>query len=331
MPITADFSRPQRTVDASGRPVSTETNQAAPMKTVDSVGRDWKAAEPSAEADTEKSAETNAEAITANEGEKAPSAADVRKEWLEAQRARRRASEAEKKAKSGLERAEAIEKARALAENGEDPTALLKAAGLDPLKFYRDMTTYALSDKGKAEETDPVKRELNEQKQRLDKYSKDLEEQAKKIQDREETAAHNKVIQEHVIPLLRDNSEQYETLLMQYGTNAAVEVYQTVWQIYQETGKARSFKEVADEMEAYWEETLHKGFENALKLKKFRSKYPLAQEAEAPASDSGPEVTKRPSVTLSNKRSAPLPVSPVKRSYQTRDERVAEILKRHGG
>lgn len=335
MPIQVDHSRPVRTVDVKGRVLSTDTREAAPVKPVDSIGRDIKAdaasaAQQAAAANPSIASEKPKEASGEPAGEEGkPTDADIRKAYLDAQKARRKAQDMEKKARDGLTRAEAFEKARAMAESGEDPTAILKAAGIDTVKYYQDLTKYALSDKAKEVE-DPVKKELREQREKIDKYAKDVEEQAKRLQEKEDLQVHNSVIAQKVIPLFRDNPDKYEMLLGHYGENAPVEVYKTVWDIFQETGKARSFHEVADEMEAYWEENAGKGLEVLAKMKKFQNRF--TQNGSGPSQHQDQAETPKRSVTLSNKPSVPAvspssPPAPPRRGL-TRDERVAEILKR---
>jgi hypothetical protein len=320
-----------RTVDVKGNVIGLDTNGSAPLKTIDSVGR---AVQAEAKSVAEQAASTNPElpkevTDAKPEGEDKPTEAKIRKLYLDAQKAERRAIEREKRAQEGLTRAEAFERDKALAESGEDPTAILKAAGLDEVKFYQNMTQYALSEKARKPE-DPVQKELREHKERLDKYSKDLEIQAKTIQDKEDLASHNRVIADKVIPMLNEAPDKYEALLAEYGSNAAVEVYRTVWDIYQQTGKARTFAEVADEMESYWTEKISEGISSAAKLKKFQNRF--AQNDTGRRDSTERVETPRRSVTLSNKPSAPAPDVPAipRKRYQTRDERVAEILKKFG-
>ena len=333
MPTQVDHSRPVRTVDERGSVISTDTSRAAPMKSVDSVGRAYQAdaADVAKQAAAANPETAKGDALGAGEKPKEgvehkPTEAEVRKEWLQAQKAKRKAAEFLKMAQAKLSHAEEYEKAKAKVESGEDPTALVSFAKLDPIKHYQDWTAHALKQPPPTE--DPVQKELREHRERLDKYQKDLEVQARTIQEKEDLAAHNQVIQEKVIPLIRDNPDKYEALTTEYGPNAPVEVYKTVWEIYQQTGKARSFQEVADEMEAYWTETIGKGLEAAAKLKKFQNRF--AQGVQEPRQTSDPIETPRRSVTLSNKPFAPArsESEPARKRVQTRDERVAEILKR---
>jgi hypothetical protein len=332
MPTQSDASRPIRTVDSSGKTISTDTNSAAAIKTVDSIGRiiDDSPSPVDAPASSQQ-AQDNA-LLDATGGltpeVKATPDAEARKLFLDAQKAKRRADEMEKKAAGSLAKAEAFEKAISLAQSGEDPTAVLTAAGLDPIKFYQNMTQYALSDKGKPE--DPVQKELREHRERLDKYSKDLEQQANTIKEKEEMAAHNQVIASSVIPMLNANPEKYETLLMEYGPNAAVEVYKTVYEIYQQTGKARKFDEVADEMEKYWSDKVEAGLNNALKLKKFHNRFSQSDTETSRNKQMDHQETTNRSPTLSNKHNTTPVKSNAASKVLTREERVAEILKRHG-
>jgi hypothetical protein len=321
-----------RTVDTSGNTISTSTNGAAPVRSVDTVGR-------AVQEDAAKVAEQAAggkfpngeapkegEAATPDAEEKPPTGDATRRVWLEAQKSRRRAQEMEKKASENLKRSEAFAKVRELAASGEDPVAILREAGLDEADYYQKLTQFALSDKAKKPE-DPVQKELREHKERLDKYAKDLEVQTKTLEDEKSLAQHNRAISEHVIPLLQANPDRFEALFAEYGQNAAVEVYRTVWEIYQRTGKARKFDEVADEMEAYWSETIDKGIQAASKLKKFQNRF--AQSGDGPGQHLD-RIENRRSVTLSNKPSAaPSPqVQPAPSRKLTWDERTAEILKR---
>lgn len=317
-----NHANPVRTVDAQGNQISLDTKEAAPIKTVDSIGRSIDHTD--APRDSQE-AQAIQELEKAEEVPKNPDA-EARKLFLQAQKAKRRADESEKKASASLAKAEAFERAISLAQSGEDPTAVLTAAGLDPIKFYQNMTTYALSDKNKTE--DPVKKELREHKERLDKYAADLEVQANTIKSKEEAAAHNQVITQTVIPMLQANADKYETLLMEYGANTAIEVYKTVWEIYQSTGKARKFEEVADEMEKYWSDKVEAGIINASKMKKFQNRFSQSNsETSRNASQDHQDIPTR-SPTLSNKQVS----QPLKKSshYQTRDERVAEIMKKFG-
>jgi hypothetical protein len=338
MPVGADASRPVRTVDTNGNTISTDTGKAAPIKTVDTAGRTVQAeaakvAEKAAVAsgkDVLNSPATEGEKPAEKaEGEKdkTPSQAELRKQWLDVQRLKRSLAEKEKRAGENLTRAEAFAQAKALAESGEDPTAILKAAGIDEAAYYQKLTQYALSDKARKPE-DPVQKELREHRERLDKYAKDLEVQARTLEEQRALEQHNQAIKDHVIPLLQTNQDRYESLFAEYGPNAAVEVYKTVWEIYQQTGKARKFEEVADEMEAYWTEQVDKGIQAASKLKKFQNRFAQSDSGQGQHVDRSEP---RRSVTLSN-RAAPAvpPESRPSDSYRglTKEERVAAILKK---
>lgn len=257
--------------------------------------------------------------------------AEARKLFLQAQKAERKAKEMEKKAAAGLQKAQAIETAIKMTKEGEDPTALLTAVGIDPVKFYQDMTTFALSDKA-PKVIDPVQKELQDHRDRLDKYAKDLEVQANTLKEKEELSQHNANITAQVVPLLTSNPDRYESLLLEYGSNAAVEIYKAVWDRYQQTGEVVSFEQAANKMEEYWSNQIESGIVAASKMKKFAARF--AQQA-APRETKVDQETPNRSFTLSNKNtSTPAPVaSTTKRrsDFETEDEYVKYVVKKHGG
>ena len=334
MPMQADITRPIRTLDTNGKIIATETEgKAAEIKTVDKQGRQFdpidvsKIDNPLGEIKNETVASATATEQKTDEVKNTDG--EARKLFLQAQKAERKAKEMEKKAKEGLAKAEAIEAAIKLTESGSDPTALLKAAGVDPIKFYKDMTTYALSDKGKPE--DPVQKELREHKERLDKYAKDLEVQASTIKQKEDIAMHNQAISTQVIPFLQQNADKYEALIMEYGANAAVKVYEAVWEKYQADGTVISFKDAADFMENYWSEQIESGIKNASKMKKYQKLFAQQQDAATQEKPNVQQETPNRTVTLSNKQSATTvsPSRPVFNRQQTREERIAEIVAKY--
>ena len=214
MPIQVDSAKPVREVDTSNKPISINTNKAPAVKTVDTNNRLFSSNDASQvmnEAMKETPADKAAEVVN-KQDIPANSEAEARKLFLDAQKAERRAKEMEKKAKEGLTKAQAFEKAVSLTKTGGDPGAVLTAAGIDPIKFYQDMTAQVLKE--------PVKKEtaqektLREHEERLNEYAKNLEVQANTFKEREELAQHNAAIVKHVIPLIQNNPERYETLLL---------------------------------------------------------------------------------------------------------------------
>lgn len=323
MPLQADTSQ-IKTVDTNNK-IILDSSRSAPeaVREVDLSGRTIESI-PENKVQEIKAPEEKVE-VPKNPDQEA------RKLYLQAEKAKRKAAENLKKSEDSLKKAEAFEKAISLAQSGEDPTAVLLAAELDPVKFYRDMTAFALSDKAKKPE-DPVQKELREHKERLDKYAKDLEVQATTIKQKEDLAAHNEVIKSAVIPLLNENPQKYETILLEYGANAAVEVYKAVWEIYQETGKARKFSEVADEMEKYWSDKVESGLNSASKLERFKNRFAQQTHSEPLRNPFNEQKdTSNRSPTLSNKQS----IAPIKqnatKTFKSRDERMEEILKKFGG
>lgn len=349
-PIQVDHARPVRTVDTRGNIVGTDTNRAAPMKAVDSVGR---AVQQDAARVAEKAAEAafpgntnagNEGASNENAGNKSSdndngkesaekTGADIRKEWLSIQKLKRSLAEKEKKAAESAARAEAFEKVRTAAESGEDPVAILKAAGLDPVKYYQHLTKYALSDKGReAAAEDPVQKQLREHKERISQYEKDVQQLRDEAKNREDLAAKNQVIQDKIIPFLKTNEGSYDCLFAEYGANTAIEVFKTWYELYEKEGTPRDLKAVADEMNEYWKETIGKGLEAAAKLPSFANRF--AQAVGATSQTSNATETRSRSVTLSNRPSqaALVPSSPaVRKPHETWEERAARITAQHGG
>ena len=308
---------PETTVDASGKEIVGNSIPKVDPRGLFITDADLKTAqEPVPTEEAVKEAET-----------KVSTEAEARKLFLQAQKAERRAKEMEKKASDSLKRADAFEKAKALAASGEDPFELLKAAGLDPVKFYKDMTTFAL----KPEQTpeDPTAKQLREHKEQLEAYKKQNEDLANSIKDKEELQQHNKNIQDQVIPILSANPDNYECLLTQYGANAAVEVYKQVWELYQQKNEVISFEEAANQLEKYWSDQIESGLNAALKMKKFANR---AQSMQTTSDKPEQKETPNRSFTLSNKQT----VSASSKSnsqydrYRSGDERAAEILRKLG-
>lgn len=353
MPLAVDSSKPIRTITPDGQAL-TGTTQG--RKVVDNAGRPIapKAATPESTTEAQKALQTDIKAEAQKAGEpaaetKEPSTteakpaegkedekiteAKIRREYLEAQKIKREAQDMQKKAKANLQKAQAFEHAKTMLENGEDPATVLANAGIDPIKFYQNMTKFATSEKGKQVEADPVKRELNEHKARLDKYAKDLEDQAKTLREKEDTAIHNSIIQENVIPLLKDNSDKYEILLLHYGNQAAVEVYKNVWAFYQETGQAKSFAEAADEMEKFWSDQIGTNLEKALSTKRFKERFSTqaALGTSENNTEQNTETPKNSSITLSNSNSNHIASSSANGKYRyngmTPEEKKAAVLK----
>lgn len=308
MPIqTTDQSRAPITINSDGQQVNVPS-----VKTVDADGRLITANQPQQETQSNISEQSNSETTSQTQPEAKPknTEAETRKLFLQAQKADRRAKEMEKKAADNLQRAEAFDKAKSLAESGEDPTAVLIAAGLNPAKFFKDLGEWALSDKNIVE--DPTQKALREHEERLNKYAKDLEVQATTIKQKEEMAQHNTVIARDVIPLLQNNPERYETLLLEYGQNAATEVYKTLWERYQQLGHTNddagvplTFERVADTLEEYWFNKIETGYNAASKLKKFRNKFIQQDSEQRQQSSNDQEETPSRSFTLSNQHITP--------------------------
>jgi hypothetical protein len=187
------------------------------------------------------------------------------------------------------------------------------------------MSTHALKEPAKKET--PEQKMLREHQERLDEYAKTLEVTANTIKEKEELAAHNKNITEQVIPLLQQNPDRYESLLIEYGANAATEVYKAVWQRYQETGEIVSFQQAADRMEEYWAGQIESGLNAASKMKKFGNRFAAPEQTRQKQVQSETPRT----FTLSNNQStntAPAPGGKNKPpAHLTWEERAQWIIK----
>ena len=322
MPIQTDQSPVLKeiTVDANGREIMDNSIDKVDARGLHISEEELQQAQNPVT--TETTTEEKKEEVPKN------SEAEARKLFLSAQKAERKAKEMEKKAKAGLEKSEALEKALEMTKSGQDPTALLKAVGLDPIKFYQDMTTHALKAEEKPE--DPVQKELREHKERLDKYAADLEVQAKTVQEKEELAEHNRIITSTVAPLLMNNAEKYEALLTEYGNQAAAQVYTEVWTHYQKTGEMVPFEKAADVLEQFWSEKIESGINAASKFKKFANRF--AQPQQTPRQSTEQPETPKSSFTLSNKQTISASSSPPRQydRYLSADERAAEVLRKLG-
>lgn len=320
-------------VDASNRPIM--DSEPSTIK-LDASNRIWQEPkeEPQPDIDAALSSETKAE----------DKDAAARKIYIEAQKAQRKADAATKKAKSSLSKADAFDKAVSLAQSGEDPTAILSAAGIDPIKFYRDLTTFALKTPEKT--LSPDEQRIKDKEDKLDNYLKELEEKESKLENERFNQAHSLNIKNQVVPILEANPDKYESLLAQYGNNAAIEIYQAVLDRYKLDETVVPFQEAADQIEKYWSDLHEQGINNASKMKKFKDRF--KQEGQSSTSHSEQynteqsehtkslSETSRPSrsQTLTNKQTQQTqPQNPYRNPYKglRGDEKAAAVLRKLGG
>ena len=316
----------ETTVDASGKEL---ISTAIPL--IDPHGRFVNADDLKHKPEDIKEAEVAGKEAEKKEKTSNPEA-EARKLFLQAQKAQRSAIEMEKKAKAGLAKATAIEKAVEMTKNGEDPTAVLTAIGVDPIEFYKKMTTYAL--KGENKQEDPVQKELREHKERLDQYAKNIEVQAQTLKEKEDIQIKNNILSTQIIPLLQANTEKYESLMAEYGPNAAIEVLNAVYAAYElpddqkpEGWKMPTFEEAADKMEEYWSSQIESGLNKISNMKKFAARFAQAQQQQEKTPQIEPETPRR-SQTLSNKQTVSAPTTQRYDRYMSSDERAAELIKR---
>ena len=326
MPISSDSSKPTQVLDSKGVVIDNGTQYKVPI--LDSKGRIIQE-----EAQEQKQPETPETPAKTEETPEKPQ--DARKLFLDAQKAERKAKEMEKKAKAGLDKATALEAAIKMTSEGGDPTALLKAVNVDPIKFYKDMTAYAISDKNKPE--DPVQKELREHKERLDQYEKERTVMLTDMQQKEDMIAANKIISTQIIPIIQSNPEKYETILLEYGKDTAIAIFNVMKEAYdlpddqKPAGwKMPTFEEAAERLETYWAEKVESGIIAASKLKKFSNRFAQSFSNQSNQSEQK-ETPNRSSFTLSNRQSAQsAPPSKFSRNL-TRDERIDLLIKQYGG
>ena len=334
MPIQSDQAKPVITINEKGQQVATNSEYKEP-KQIDTEGRP---VEAFVEAQTSSVPNPTPATPTPQEQEeqspKNPEL-DARKLFLKAQKAERKAKENEKKSQDGLKKAEAINAAIKLTNEGGDPTAVLTAVGIDPIKWYQNMTSYALSNKDKAE--DPVKKELREHKERLDQYEKERTVMLTDMQQKEDMIAANKIISTQIIPIIQSNPEKYETILLEYGKDTAIAIFNVMKEAYdlpddqKPAGwKMPTFEEAAERLEIYWAEKVESGIIAASKLKKFSNRFAQSFSNQSNQSEQK-ETPNRSSFTLSNRQSAQsAPPSKFSRNL-TRDERIDLLIKQYGG
>jgi hypothetical protein len=310
------------TLDASNKTIS-KTTETTSAKKLDAANRQL------AESPAVSPSVPSVDVPKQEEGSQPTDSSETRKLFLQAQKTKRIADADAKKASSGLAKATAIEKAIALTASGEDPTALLTAAGLDPIKFYQDLTTHILKAPPKA--VDPVQQKLQEHEERLAKYANDLEVRDATIKEREQTAAINQAITQAVIPLLQNNVDKYETMIAEYGSNAAIQIYKACEEEYIKTGTAYSFEQMADAMEEYWSKKVEDSINKVYQMKKFQNRF------SAPTRTSNDIKTERYDNNTSSKTLTNKSISSSSNSHGdpysglTKEERVAAILKKFNG
>jgi hypothetical protein len=326
-----DNAKPVRTYAPDGTLISTTSE--TPTKVMDRNGRPIAESTTTPAATNPASSTDKADAITETKETK-EEAKENRKTFLQAQKAARRAAELEKKAEQKAGKADAIEAALTKVSSGEDPTAILEAFGIDKIKFYKDLTAYALKPENKPE--DPRDKKIRELEERQTQYAKEREIEVKTYKDQQEMAAHNQAIQSNVIPLITNNAEKYECLLANYGKDAAIQVYQTTLDLYykdekNEDGSPYTFEQVADQMEKYWAEFIEAGLNSASKMKRFANRFGQSPNSKQQINQSSQTETPKRSQTLTNKQSG----SPQSQTHSsnrltmTRDEYVNSIIRKY--
>jgi hypothetical protein len=194
----------------------------------------------------------------------------------------------------------------------ENPLKALEAEGFS----FQDLNDIALNDSNPTTEM-----QLKRFKEDLDsKYSRELAELKKQLQDKEEGEAKNNLERQQVAykhslsDTIDKNAEKYDYSSI-YKDDAVQLAYEVTEEYYNEHKKVLSPSEALDLVEQYLEDEATK----ILSAKKSAAK--LASKDKAPVSQGG----KKESVTISNNMAAEVPRSGSK--FLSRDESLKEAAK----
>lgn len=259
---------------------------------------------------------------------------EARKLFLSAQKSDRQASERLSKTKASTQRAEAID--AALANLDKDPTALLKAAGIDSIKYYQKLTQHHLNGDPAP---DPVQERLSAQEAKLKAVAEHLEFQKQELQEQADLNAKITAVGQHVLPILQRDMDSYESILAYNGDDpnaAAVYIFNAVEREYDESVKRDpnnpnivSFQDAANALEKYHSDQLELGITKAMSMKKFSAKYGnrLAPAENTDALLGHTDEPKRPATLTSNH--SKVVTQPSKKSTtreQSIEDRIAKTL-----
>lgn len=297
---------------------------------------------PKAEAAPERPALTEPEATVTNAQTPAPATTQavtpepatepsyddkLTKSYLKADKERHLAKQMAKSAQDKAKAYETLMKAT----QSEDPTEVLKAAGIDTSEYLQKLLHFAQKDLTKP--VDPVTQTLN---QKLKEYE---ERDAKRAAEVEQMKTNWQVAQQintNVLPVIATNTDRFETLLAMHKGSAqdvAQYVFNTAAQVYNETGKAQSFDAIADALEKHHFDLIENGHKAALQLKKFSAKYGSQPQAQQTAHTETPAVkvteTPRPQSVATTQSTVP---SIPRNVYvpPTQEDRIAEAFSKAG-
>jgi hypothetical protein len=251
----------------------------------------------------------------------------------------RRARETERTHKASIQKAQAVE--RALAETATDPTALLRAAGLDPTAYFQSLVDYNIN-QGSAK--DPVQERLDAQERQMQAYQAASMKQLAELENYRISQDINTVVTRDILPMIKESPDTFDLLLLEHGGNesaVARTVYQNVEDIYKQTGNILSFKDVAQELETLLQEQHDQELEKLARSSKYKGKFagtstnPTASNSRQTPTASAPNQQQsqvsRKAQTLTNQQNPSVTPQPSQGiTAMEPEERIAQILKARG-
>ena len=255
---------------------------------------------------------------------------EARKLFLAAQQAERAATQKLNEAKALAGKYTAMEQAIAK----KDYVAWVKAGGQDVSEFYQGLTKQGLEMEKKV---DPVAEIKAQQEQTL----KTVQELQNKLQTQEERVAVSNKIASDILPVISANPDKYDTILSMHGGNvnaAAIYVFNSAVQAFEQSGQAIPLAVVAERLEEYHTNLVETGIQTALKMKKFQSKYGVKENSNGAVSKTSQPIAKTMTKQISQNDDEIEPVitnkQGVSKSNQfyssTGDAEIDAILKKHG-
>lgn len=227
----------------------------------------------------------------------------------------------------------------------QDPTAILREAGLDPNLYAQKLLRhYVELDKP----VDPVQQKID---QTVAPYIEALQKRDAEAYQHQVAVAAANATNQLVRPILADNADNYEVLLSIHNGDvnaAASDVFMTAQQIWSETGQRPDFKAIADAKEAALMEQVDLAIKRTSSLKKYRERFRQGDDSAVDTSSSRTDkktavqgnqgktqsATRSSQATLTNNNnvsvarvSKPIDTS---RTTSVHESRIAETLAKHG-
>lgn len=154
----------------------------------------------------------------------------------------------------------------------QDPTAILRAAGLDPNVYGQKLMRHFVN---LDQPVDPVEQKVQET---VAPYINALNQERAEIQRQQLAITESNVMVSQVRPMFTnpETVDKFETLLGVHNgdvNQATLQVYNTVKSIYLETGVTHSFAEVAEGLENQYFEQMDLSLKRASNMKKYRERF----------------------------------------------------------